>query len=129
MDFSPAFRNHLARIAGEDGLPVVLDALSAEASVSVRINPAKAADSPAMFGNLAESAVPWNENAFYLSERPSFTLDPLLHAGAYYVQDSSAMFPGYVFRKVLENNLLETESGCLTSAPLQAERRRMSPPA
>ena len=108
MDFSPAFRNHLARIAGEDGLPVVLDALSAEASVSVRINPAKAADSPAMFGNLAESAVPWNENAFYLSERPSFTLDPLLHAGAYYVQDSSAMFPGYVFRKVLENNLLQT---------------------
>ena len=53
MDVSPAFRNHLARIAGEDGLPVVLDALSAEASVSVRINPAKAADSPAMFGNLS----------------------------------------------------------------------------
>lgn len=38
----------------------------------------------------------------YLSERPSFTLDPLFHAGAYYVQDASAMMVGWLFRKVLE---------------------------
>ncbi len=36
--------------------------------------------------------VPWCENAFYLQERPAFTLDPLLHAGAYYVQEASSMF-------------------------------------
>lgn len=36
----------------------------------------------------------------YLSERPSFTLDPLFHAGAYYVQDASAMFVGWLFREV-----------------------------
>jgi len=36
--------------------------------------------------------VPWCEYGFYLSERPQFTLDPLLHAGAYYVQEASSMF-------------------------------------
>ena len=38
------------------------------------------------------SPVPWSSNGFYLSTRPSFTLDPLLHAGAYYVQEASSMF-------------------------------------
>ncbi|HLK27543.1 MAG TPA: hypothetical protein VKT28_03110 [Puia sp.] len=36
--------------------------------------------------------VPWSSFGFYLKERPSFTLDPLLHAGAYYVQEASSMF-------------------------------------
>ena len=36
--------------------------------------------------------VPWASNAFYLPERPSFTLDPLFHAGVYYVQEASGMF-------------------------------------
>lgn len=36
--------------------------------------------------------VPWSSNGYYLSERPLFTLDPLLHAGAYYVQEASSMF-------------------------------------
>jgi 16S rRNA C967 or C1407 C5-methylase (RsmB/RsmF family)/NOL1/NOP2/fmu family ribosome biogenesis protein len=38
------------------------------------------------------SPVPWSPSGYYLSERPSFTLDPLLHAGAYYVQEASSMF-------------------------------------
>ena len=38
------------------------------------------------------SPVPWCTNGIYLSERPSFTIDPLLHAGAYYVQEASSMF-------------------------------------
>lgn len=36
--------------------------------------------------------VPWCETGYYLSERPSFTLDPLFHAGCYYVQEASSMF-------------------------------------
>lgn len=67
--------------------------------VSIRLNPFKQAD----LSHLAEDGrVPWNEHAFYLAERPSFTLDPLFHAGAYYVQDSSAMFVGWMFRQALE---------------------------
>ena len=38
------------------------------------------------------STVPWSPSGYYLSERPLFTLDPLLHAGTYYVQEASSMF-------------------------------------
>jgi len=36
--------------------------------------------------------VPWAEHAYYLAQRPSFTFDPLFHAGCYYVQEASSMF-------------------------------------
>ena len=36
--------------------------------------------------------VPWHVDGYYLSERPQFTLDPLFHAGCYYVQEASSMF-------------------------------------
>jgi 16S rRNA C967 or C1407 C5-methylase (RsmB/RsmF family) len=36
--------------------------------------------------------VPWCPQGFYLEKRPNFTLDPLFHAGAYYVQEASSMF-------------------------------------
>lgn len=38
------------------------------------------------------SEVEWCSNSYYLSERPFFTHDPLIHAGAYYVQEASSMF-------------------------------------
>lgn len=57
---------------------------------------------------MAGTIVPWNEHGVLLNERPSFTLDPLFHAGCYYVQDSSAMFVGYLFRKILEQYYTDT---------------------
>lgn len=36
--------------------------------------------------------VPWSTSGYYLSKRPSFTSDPLFHAGTYYVQEASSMF-------------------------------------
>lgn len=36
--------------------------------------------------------VSWCDAGFYLAERPLFTADPLLHGGAYYVQEASSMF-------------------------------------
>jgi len=41
---------------------------------------------------LQTDLVPWTNNGFYLSSRPSFTFDPLFHAGCYYVQEASSMF-------------------------------------
>ncbi|MGM9738993.1 MAG: rRNA cytosine-C5-methyltransferase, partial [Candidatus Cryptobacteroides sp.] len=89
----------------------VLDALSGEPSVSIRVNPSKAGSPAEIFGNLVAGPVEWNRHAAFLSERPAFTLDPLFHSGAYYVQDSSAMFPGKAFRDVLETVL---ESGAIS---------------
>lgn len=66
-----------------------------QASVSIRLNPFK-------YREIQGERIPWNPYARIFSERPSFTLDPLFHAGAYYVQDTSAMYVGHVFRKILQ---------------------------
>jgi len=66
-----------------------------EASTSIRLNPFKGCDGP------EGTPVPWSPYGRMLAERPNFTLDPLFHAGCYYVQDSSAMFVGHLFRKYL----------------------------
>lgn len=76
-----------------------------DSSVSVRLNPFKRPQSelPILKG---AAKVPWSEWGYILQERPTFTLHPLFHAGVYYVQDSSAMYVGHVFRKLL--NKLDT---------------------
>jgi 16S rRNA C967 or C1407 C5-methylase (RsmB/RsmF family)/NOL1/NOP2/fmu family ribosome biogenesis protein len=60
------------------------------APVSVRFNAAKNGKDKQLPFEIS-AAVPWCANGFYLQERPLFTLDPLLHAGAYYVQEASSM--------------------------------------
>lgn len=59
---------------------------------SVRMNPKKIFNIPYSIFNPQLESVQWNANGYYLSQRPSFTLDPLFHAGAYYVQEASSMF-------------------------------------
>jgi 16S rRNA C967 or C1407 C5-methylase (RsmB/RsmF family)/NOL1/NOP2/fmu family ribosome biogenesis protein len=61
---------------------------SGEQVVSIRLNAEKSMDD----GPLTMDNVPWCPHGRYLSKRPSFTLDPLFHAGAYYVQEASSMF-------------------------------------
>lgn len=36
--------------------------------------------------------VGWSDDGYYINERPSFTYDPLFHAGCYYVQEAGSMF-------------------------------------
>lgn len=55
-------------------------------SLSLRLNPAKMIDL-----QWPTQPVSWCQYGHYLSERPSFTLDPAFHAGAYYVQEASSM--------------------------------------
>lgn len=57
---------------------------------SVRINPFKYNQAETPFHSTQK--IPWSSYGYYLEERPSFTLDPLFHAGAYYVQEASSMF-------------------------------------
>ena len=93
-----AFIRNLSEELGRDRARTVLDALSGEPSVSVRLNPAKLTACP--FPDAER--VPWSPYGYLLKERPNFTLDPLFHAGCYYVQDSSAMFVGALFRRALD---------------------------
>ena len=69
-----------------------------EQVTSVRINPFKVSGKEDLFlsNSLSEplqlTPVPWSKYGYYLKHRPSFTFDPLFHAGCYYVQDASSMF-------------------------------------
>lgn len=63
------------------------EAISKESYTSVRLNKAKHS---VVFAD--EERVPWCAEGRILKERPSFIEDPLFHAGAYYVQESSSMF-------------------------------------
>ncbi len=107
MDFSRTFISYLTEAAGEKNTRAALDALSGKASVSVRLNPAKLkvpdTDTASRIFGMQASPVPWSPYGFFLESRPQFTLDPLMHAGCYYVQDSSAMFVGNVFRQALRS--------------------------
>jgi 16S rRNA C967 or C1407 C5-methylase (RsmB/RsmF family)/NOL1/NOP2/fmu family ribosome biogenesis protein len=62
---------------------------SGETVTAIRVNPNKNPDQ-ILFEHT--SPVPWCTHGHYLEARPSFTLDPSFHAGAYYVQDASSMF-------------------------------------
>lgn len=96
------FMNILTRAVGHDRAAVAAKAFAGPPSVSIRLNPSKTSEDFAetRFGPEAEN-VPWSRFGYVLKERPQFTLDPLFHAGCYYVQDSSAMYVGQVFRNVL----------------------------
>ena len=75
-----------------------------EPSTSIRRNPLKTA-TPAtgLFENQAATPVPWCAEGAYLSERPSFILDPTLHGGAYYVQEAASMFLEQAVRRILSD--------------------------
>ena len=90
------FQELLTASVGAGQAEVVLEALQHAPSVSVRLNPAKLTECP--FPDA--TPVPWSPYGYLLKERPVFTLDPLFHAGCYYVQDTSAMYVGHVFRQV-----------------------------
>lgn len=77
---------------------------AAERLTSVRINPLKISNHSQFLLQSGKEQlalpVPWCANGFYLKQRPSFTFDPLFHAGCYYVQEASSMF--------LEQAILQT---------------------
>ena len=97
--FKPEFISLLRESAGEKYAEITLEALTKEPSTSVRLNPSKLKECP--FDGAER--IPWSPYGYILKERPVFTLDPLFHAGAYYVQESSAMMVGELFRQVTKD--------------------------
>ena len=118
----------LSRAVGPGKAPLAFAAFSLPSSVSIRINPFKIhydsirTESSEVSGvaprrtedseasewpqsskrGIEGSEVPWNKYGRMLRERPRFVMDPLFHAGCYYVQDSSAMVVGHVVREHLD---------------------------
>jgi len=76
----------------------LLQALEEPSPVSIRVNPCKLNKRP-----LNSEPVPWCETGYYLTERPSYTFDPLFHSGCYYPQEASGMFLEQVFLQKIGN--------------------------
>ena len=70
--------------------------LQQDAVVSVRLNDKADVVLP------WDGRVPWCTDGWYLSDRPQFTLDPLFHAGCYYVQEASSMFIEHILDTFLQ---------------------------
>ena len=130
MELPKEFIDYTSSLFGEERWKNYLASFDESVPVSVRLNPFKAPLQLPRGGGLFDSnetltenpdnekrylkfspsgeieggritPVPWCRNAFYLSERPNFTLDPLLHAGVYYVQEAGSMFLDEVLRQTI----------------------------
>lgn len=90
--------NSLKNTAGFDEKKFVNLHNGEEKITSVRLNPFKKTE----LDFNPDQKVFWCENGFYLNERPSFTFDPLFHAGCYYVQEAGSMFLEHALKNSID---------------------------
>ncbi len=94
----PDFQNRISLQLGKE-FEDFRSALQAPLPVSIRYNPKK------IHAGRTGEPIPWCEYGRYLPERPVFTLDPLLHAGVYYVQEASSMLIEQAFKQISRNTV------------------------
>ncbi|MBL7921581.1 MAG: RNA methyltransferase [Bacteroidia bacterium] len=76
-----------------------LEAHSEENKItSIRLNPFK----KTQLDFELNDKVTWSDEGYYINERPSFTYDPLFHAGCYYVQEPGSMFIQLVLKQTVD---------------------------
>ena len=82
-----------------------------EQVTSIRVNPFKSSNGKSEtsiehFFHVSRFSfhekVPWTTYGYYLAQRPSFTFDPMFHAGCYYVQEASSMFLEQVLKQCVD---------------------------
>lgn len=94
--FPAPFLQKTEQLLGAEESRRLFEALEQEPPVSIRFNPFKLGERP------GGRSVPWSRYGYYLAERPRFTLDPLFHGGAYYVQEAGSMFIETLFRQAVD---------------------------
>ena len=92
------FTDSTRRVMGDERFERYLKSFEEPTPVSIRMNPLKVQGWTAVGGE----QVPWCPEGYYLPSRPNFTMDPLLHAGCYYVQEASSMFVCHVLRQLVD---------------------------
>lgn len=107
MQLPKEFEEYTRSLMGEELYSKLISGLAATPPVSIRLNPFKVAkdaylEDEEQLNGLQLTPVPWAKDGYLLSERPSFTLDPLFHAGAYYVQEASSMFLDFIIRQLVK---------------------------
>ena len=96
MQLPEDFIRYTREVMGEERFQRYLESFNEETPVSIRLNPRKTQEWTVTEG---AQPVPWCREGYYLPRRPNFTMDPLLHAGCYYVQEAGSMFVSYVLRQ------------------------------
>lgn len=91
-NFPPEFEQRMRGQLGE-AWNAFAEVHAGVSPISIRLNGQKAEHQTIELLSKPETyqRIPWTESGYYLNERPSFTLDPSFHAGAYYVQEASSM--------------------------------------
>src|SRR6187549_714421 len=97
MQLPQALLNSLEAVNGFNEEAFIKVHESGEQVTSVRVNPFKQFE----ILNL-KSQIPWTEYGYYLETRPSFTFDPIFHAGCYYVQEASSMFLEHALKQTVD---------------------------
>ena len=98
MELPPLFIEQMRSLLGRECDDLIRAVEGAPPSVAVRLNPLRP-----YRGKAALPQVPWCEPGHYCpGERPAFTFDPMLHGGAYYVQDASSMFIHHVIKSLID---------------------------
>ena len=100
MTLPEDFLHNILPVLKSEEHEAFLESLTAEnRQVSIRLNKKKAT-----FEELPSheelTPVGWCSEGYYMQQRPTFTADPLLHAGGYYVQEASSMFLSHCLRSV-----------------------------
>ena len=88
------FKSNIQKLLGKEEGEELFEAIEEQAPrTSIRLNPHKITSA-----SFSGEKIPWSQNGYFLSERPSFTLDPIFHSGAYYVQESSSIFIEHILQ-------------------------------
>lgn len=95
VGFPDAFEKRM-RQQLQDNWSKFAEAHQSLSPVSIRVNSGKQVSIE------YSDSIPWAESGKYLNQRPVFTLDPLFHGGAYYVQEASSMFLEQAIKEVLD---------------------------
>ncbi|MDG1275919.1 MAG: tRNA/rRNA cytosine-C5-methylase [Algoriphagus sp.] len=90
-----AFENQMIELLGKEEFAAFKKAIDEPSKTSIRLNSAKPIEI-----DWEKSSIPWSDQGYFLKDRPSFTLDPALHAGAYYVQEASSMFIDHILKSL-----------------------------
>lgn len=89
------FEAQMLSMLGAEEFEKFKEGIEKPSRTSIRLNDAKS-----FLSEWSSYPIPWSDQGFFLQERPSFTLDPALHAGAYYVQEASSMFIEHVLKSI-----------------------------
>ena len=96
MNLPQAFIERTRQLIGDEAYTQFEEALQTETPVSIRPNRMKCSQP------VEGEPIPWASSGTYLKNRPTFTLDPLFHAGCYYVQEASSMFVEKVLQEYVK---------------------------